>query len=139
MTTIYTLGMNEGGNLQQLACPKCLSNIVKSLTIHPGTDCVEFRKRNHDGSTYGSYWLLNQMGVFKEMRSHDRLMEMHTTDVDKLANRMHELLYGKCEPHYTFEPRIDPKNKHLRQIVSELMTLHALERMLVDEGAIVLP
>ena len=38
MTTIYTLGMNEGGNLQQLACPKCLSNIVKSLTIHPGTD-----------------------------------------------------------------------------------------------------
>lgn len=139
MTITYKLGRNESGNLQQLACPKDSPALVRALVFHPGNDCLDFKKPNNDGSTYGSYWSLNNIGVFRELRSRERLMELGTDDIGKLACRMYELLYGRQEQTYTAVPHFNPKNRHLRQILNELMTLDALEKKLVDEGAILLP
>ncbi len=116
----YTLKFHETVNFPKLMYSGKSFNYIKSMNIHSSQDCLEFLNENN----FGSYWGLNEVSCFKELRNYRRLMEMPLNQIDALASRMSRLLFDN-----------DSKKG---KILEELLTLQNMQKSLVDFKKIVL-
>jgi len=126
---------------QRLKCDEEAEAIVRDMGIHGFGDCISFRRKNSDGSTFGSHWGLGNIGCFRELQPYTRLIDMPQQDVEKLATRVYELLFMESDEDkiYGVEPQIDRTEPKYQQILEELATLQRTEEELIVSGKIVFP
>ncbi len=122
----YTLGRTPSGLYPQLTSDDAL---VRSLSIHNSTDCLDFEKITGPKSSYGSFWSLDGLNCFWELDSYERLVDMPEEALVKLASRMYELLFIGIDrgDYYASEPVIDREDVKYVQLLEELKTLQATE------------
>ena len=125
MPSKYHSARETAGKLV-LECLIDSKTIVKRLYMSD-CDCLDFY------DTCGSFWELDGLGCFKELKAYERLAEMPLRDVSKLAARMYELLYRNTdsERHYKILPKVNIKNPKYRQILNELKDLQRTQKALI--------
>ena len=137
----YRLGKTNSGKYQQLEVGEGAEAIVKDMSMIGFGDCISFRKKNRDGSTFGSDWGLGNIGCFRELQSYTRLTDVPQQDLKRLATRMYELLFmrSRGNKRYKVEPRIEETKPKYKQILEELTTLQETEKRLLASGKVVFP
>ena len=142
MNLEYILREFDSGGGVQLNCAKDSEAIIRNVGMNRFNDCIEFKKKKRDGSTYGSFWGLEGIGHFVELESYNRLMDMPEGAITKLASRIYELLFmasGRNKNRHRVEPKVDEAEPKYQQILKELRALQETQRELFSSGELVFP
>lgn len=83
----YQLAKSGSGKYHSLVA-SASSAYVKRLTMYGFADCIDFEKKNRDGSTFGSAWNLSSIAVFNELKNYQRIQDMPKDALKKLAARI---------------------------------------------------
>lgn len=118
-----------------------LNCIVRELSIFGFGDCITFKRQTGSNSTFEASWTLRNIGCFKELRSYTRLFEMPPNDIERLAARGYEALFGgsKGKDYYSTVPKFNQNNPFYRQIVEEMNALKKFELQMIDSGSLTFP
>jgi hypothetical protein len=135
MSIEYKLAKTKSGKYHQLSCDTA---IVQTLSMYGFGDSISFMKTNKDGTNYGSYWGLRNLGCFPELKAYARLSDMPEPDLEKLAARIYMQLYTSNKRCNSKLPGIEEKPKFI-QIRDELKVLQGTQKKLADLGQIVFP